>query len=164
MMANEGVSRTPVLRHGAVQLSWKSEGTHLGPRLAAIIVEALSDEFSRKILSTSVLQGKTVEEICDEQGIPPSSCYRRMRRLVDEGVMVVERMVVASTGRKYAIYRSAFSCLHIRLEDGVVSVYATLNPAVADKLRTRSRLRESTAVPIDSCRPSSCNQAAVPKP
>jgi predicted transcriptional regulator len=100
----------------------------LSPRQALVVAEALADDFSRAILSSSVSQGKTVEEVCFEQGIPQSSCYRRMRSLLDEGMMVVERTVIASTGRKCAIYRSAFSRLEIRLEGGVVSAYAILNP------------------------------------
>lgn len=115
------------------------EGTLLSPRLAEVMAEAISDEMSRAILSSTVVRGKTVEEICYEQRIPQSSCYRRMRRLIDEGAMVVERMVVASTGRKYAIYRSAFSRLDIRLENGVISAYGTPNQAVAYKLRTAPR-------------------------
>ncbi|MDA4132939.1 MAG: hypothetical protein OK454_07420 [Thaumarchaeota archaeon] len=103
----------------------------------------MSDEFSRTILSTSVLRGKTVDEICEEEGIPQSSCYKRMRRLVDEGAMVVERMVVASTGRKYAVYRSAFARVDVTLAGGMLSAYATLNPAVADKLRNLPRSPDS---------------------
>lgn len=137
-MANEEVLTASVLRQAAVEPLAKSEGVPLGPRLTAVIAEAISDEFSRMILNSSALQGRTVEEICDEQGIPQSTCYRRIRRLSDEGVMVVERTVVASTGRKYAIYRSTFTRLDVRLENGVLSAYATLNPAVADRLRYTS--------------------------
>jgi len=112
--------------------------------LTEVMAEAISDEFSRLMLSSSVLQGKTVDEICEEGGIPQSSCYRRMRHLVDEGAMVIERIVVAPTGRKYAIYRSTFSRFDVRLENGVISVYATLNPAAADKLRNEPRRPDSS--------------------
>jgi hypothetical protein len=118
--------------------SQRSESLRLSPRLAAVVAEAISDEFSRTILSASMLQGKTVDEICDEEGIPPSTCYKRIGHLVDEGAMVVERIVVASTGRKYSIYRSAFSRLEVRLEDGVISAYGTMNAPAADKVRRAS--------------------------
>jgi transposase-like protein len=121
----------------------RSDGVLLGPRLAAVVAEAISDEFSRTILSSSVSQGKTVVEISNEEGIPQSTCYKRIRHLVDEGAMVVERIVVASTGRKYSVYRSAFSRLEVRLEDGVISAKGTPNPAAADKAGWASRVSES---------------------
>jgi len=127
---------TAVMRQAVAESPSNIEGLLLGPRLAEVIAEAMSDEFSRTMLGSSVLQGKTVDEICEEGGIPQSTCYRRMRHLVDEGAMVIERIVVASTGRKYAIYRSTFSRFDVRLENGVISVCATLNPAAADKLRS----------------------------
>ena len=111
--------------------------------MTAVVVEAMHDEYSRMILSSSVREGKTVDEICDENGIPQSTCYKRIRHLVDEGAMVVERIVVAPTGSKRAIYRSAFTRLEVRLENGLVSARATSNPAVADKLRDWFRLPDS---------------------
>jgi predicted transcriptional regulator len=114
----------------------KAEGALLGPRLTTVIARAISDEFCVRILSSTVLEGKTVNEICEEEGIPQSTCYRRIRNLVDEGVLVIEKIVVAPTGRKYAIFRNTFYGFEVRLENGTMSVYATLNPAVADKLRT----------------------------
>jgi predicted transcriptional regulator len=122
--------------HGAQ--SSRAEGRKLGPRQALVVAEALADPFSRAILASSVSRGKTVEEICYEQGIPQSSCYRRMRRLLAEGVVVVERTMMAPTGRKCAVYRSVFSRMEVSLEGGVVSAYALMNPDVAEKLgRTR---------------------------
>ncbi len=145
-MAKEELS-TAFLRQVAGPPS-QDESALLGPRLTEVVAKAMSDEFCRRILSCSVLQGKTVDEISEEEGIPQSTCYRRIRHLVDEGAMVIERIVVASTGRKYAIYRSSFSRLDVRLENGVVSAYAALNPAVAGKLRNTFRRPDSSPSPL----------------
>jgi predicted transcriptional regulator len=142
-MANERMLPTAAPIRVAVE-PLNAEGGLLSPRLTEVMTEAISDGVSRAMLSSTVLRGKTVEEICYEQGIPQSSCYRRMRRLIEQGAMVVERMVVASTGRKYAVYRSAFSRLDIRLENGVVSAYGTMNPDVAHKLSRSPRHPESS--------------------
>jgi predicted transcriptional regulator len=164
-MAKEGLLATVVLGQAVAEPPSNTEGLLLGPRLTEVMAEAISDEFSRLMLSTSVLQGKTVDEICEEGGIPQSTCYRRMRHLVDEGAMVIERIVVASTGRKYAIYRSTFSRFDVRLENGVMSVYAMLNPAVADKLRNAPRRPDSSHSPHQKNRRlSSCAEAAAHKP
>ncbi len=135
-MAREGLLTTAAFWQPAS--SQRSESLRLGPRLAAVVAEAMSDEFSRMILSASVSHGKTVDEICREEGIPSSTCYKKINHLVHEGVMVVERIIVASTGRKYSVYRSTFSRLEVRLEDGEIFASGTLNPAAAGKVRSAS--------------------------
>ena len=132
--------------------------------MTEVIAKAMSDEFCRKILSCSVLQGKTVDEICEQEGIPQSTCYRRIRHLVDEGAMVIERIVVASTGRKYAVYRSSFSRFDVRMENGVLSAHVALNPAVAGKLRNTSHRPDSSLLSPQDRRSSSCVEATVHKP
>jgi predicted transcriptional regulator len=143
-MAKEELSATAIPGQAVAEPPSSAEVLLLGPRLTKVMAEAISDQFSRSMLSTSVLRGKTVDEIREEGGIPQSTCYRRMRRLVDEGAMVIERIVVAPTGRKYRIYRSTFSRFDVKLENGVMSVYATLNPAAADKLRNAPRRPDSS--------------------
>ena len=134
-----------------------SESLRLGPRLAEVVAAAISDGSSRTILGASVLQGKTVDEICDAEGIPRSTCYRRIRRLVDEGAMVVERIVVTPAGKRYSIYRSTFSRLDVRLEEGVIAAYGTLNAAAAHKVRSAScRADPFRPLPKGSRRRSSC--------
>jgi len=123
------------------------EGALPSPRLTEVMAEAVSDEFCRRIISSSVARGKTVDEICDEESIPRSTCYRRVRQLVDEGAMVVERIVLTTSGKRYAVYRSTFSRMDVRLENGVVWAYATLNPPAADKLRRASHRLDSSCSP-----------------
>jgi len=95
----------------------------------------MSDEYSKRILGCSVVKGRTVEEICLEQGIPQSTCYKRVRQLVQAGVMIVERIAASYSGQKYAVYRSVFSRMDVSWENGAMLAYATVNPEVSDKLR-----------------------------
>ena len=146
MIAKEKLS-SPAAIGLAAEPQPSAEGALLSPRLTEVIAEAVSDEFSRRIMSSSVARGMTVDEICDEEGIPQSTCYRRIRQLVDEGAMVVERIVLTTSGKRYAVYRSTFSRLDVKLENGVMSAHATLNPAAADKLRKASHRLDSSCSP-----------------
>jgi hypothetical protein len=98
------------------------------------ILSALGDEFSRRILLSSIASGKTVEEISAEQDLPLSTCYRRIRQFVDEGLMILEKIVVTQTGKRYAVYRTSFSDVTIRFNAGEVAVETTPNADVLDKL------------------------------
>lgn len=101
------------------------------------ILSALGDEFSRRILLSSIASGKTVEEISAEHDLPLSTCYRRIRQLVDEGLMVLEKIVVTQTGKRFAVYRTSFSDATITFNAGVVAIETTPNAEVLDKLIRR---------------------------
>jgi len=101
------------------------------------MLNALGDESSRRILTSAIASGKTVEEISAEQHLPLSTCYRRVRHFVDEGLMILERLVVTPAGKRFAIYRTSFSDVTVTLYPGEISVETTPNIDVLDKLRTR---------------------------
>jgi hypothetical protein len=94
------------------------------------LLDLLTDECSRKIFSSTVLRGRTVDQICSEQMIPVSSCYRKVRRLVGQGLLVAE-MRGREGGKRNVAYRSAFSCVRIQMKEGEVSVHLTVNSGVA---------------------------------
>jgi hypothetical protein len=105
----------------------------LGEALAECVVAALSDEFSRRIVSSTVDAGKTVQEMSTERAVPLSTCYRRVRELVDQGLLVIERIVVTGDGKRYAVYRSSFRTIKISSDLELLSATAELNPEVAEK-------------------------------
>ncbi len=105
--------------------------------LPKALLEALGDDPSRRILNSAIAAGKTVEEMSAEQGLPLSTCYRKVRGLLDEGLMILERMVVTQTGKRYAVYRTSILEAKISFNDGAVDIQVTPNPDVLDKLRRR---------------------------
>ena len=107
------------------------------PELSRAILSALGDESSKRILTSAIASGKTVEEISAEQNLPLSTCYRRMRHLLGEGLMILERTVVTPTGKRYAVYRTSFSEARIRFQQREIAVEVTPNLDVLDKLRRR---------------------------
>jgi hypothetical protein len=51
--------------------------------------------------------------------------------------MVTEGYVVPPSGKRYALYRSAFSRMDITWENGTLTANAVVNPDIADKLQNR---------------------------
>jgi hypothetical protein len=105
----------------------------LSAPMTRAVMTALSDEFSRRIISSTVDRGKTIQEISLEQAVPRSTCYRRASDLANHGLLVVERIMVTDDGKRYAVYRSSFRSVQMASELGVISATATLNVDVADK-------------------------------
>jgi predicted transcriptional regulator len=107
----------------------------LSDALAKHLATALSDVFSLRIIISTMDVGKTVQDISVEQAVPLSTCYRRARQLVDEGILVVERIVVTGEGKRYAVYRSSFKTVEMDSDFRGLSASAELNEAVAEKFR-----------------------------
>lgn len=105
--------------------------------MARHTVKAISDELSKRILVSVVSQGKTAQEISVEQALPLSSCYRRIRELVEQGLLVVERIVVTAEGKRFALYRGSFRSVEMAADFREVMVTAELNEEVANKFRLK---------------------------
>lgn len=103
------------------------------------ILDAFADTWSTKIIRSTIERAKTVGEIRSEQGLPQSSCYKRIKRLVSQGLMTVEERILTEDGKKSATYRSAFSYVSVRMVDGKVDVQVTFNPGVIEKLDNHRR-------------------------
>ncbi len=99
------------------------------------LVQGLADEYSRKILLSAIPAAKSVEDMSRENDIPLSTCYRRVHELLDAQILIVEKIIVTSDGKKYELLRSAYRTVTVSFDGGVMKVDATVNEDVAEKLR-----------------------------
>ena len=120
----------------------------LDQRLARSVMSALSDDFSRRIIASVVAEGKTVQEISIEQSIALSTCYRRSKELVEEGVLYVERIVLSGEGKRYAVYRSSLKSVDVSSNFLGLTVKAEILDGAAEKFRLRRITPE--VVPVNS--------------
>ena len=96
------------------------------------VLRAMSDGFSSKILESVIPQGRSVEDICEVEGIPLSTAYRRVHGLLGDGLLIVERAMVTGTGKKFLIYRAVFSNLKVEFQTKGCRVEGTPNAGVPD--------------------------------
>ena len=50
------------------------------------VLLAMSDRYMRRILAATMVYDKSIEDICKEKEIPVSTCYRRIRELVESAI------------------------------------------------------------------------------
>ncbi len=105
------------------------------PARVQALVQSLADEYSRKILLSTIPSPKSVEDISRENDIPLSTCYRRVHELLDAQIIIVDRMIVTQEGKKYELLRSAFRMVTVSFEGGAMKVDVIVNEDVAEKLR-----------------------------
>ncbi len=91
------------------------------------IVNALLDEYSRKILDSTINEAKSIIEIIREQDIPMTSAYRRVKLLMDNKLVKVERSMVTEDGKRYYLYLSSIKNASIKYDEGKLIVEITPN-------------------------------------
>ena len=91
------------------------------------IAHALIDEYSRKIHNSTMENSKSVMDIMREQEIPMTSAYRRIKSLLDNRLIKVEKSLVTDDGKRYYLYRSAIKSVIINYIDGTLSLDITPN-------------------------------------
>ena len=110
-----------------------------------IIVDALLDEYSRKILDSTIDESKSITDIMREQDIPMTSTYRRVKSLMDNKLVRVERSMVTDDGKRYFLYLSNIKDASIQFNKGELLVEIT--PNIREKpedrlLRSFSTIKE----------------------
>jgi hypothetical protein len=101
-------------------------------------MSAIADRYSRQILLSTIPQAKSVLTISNETGIPLSSCYRKVNKMVRAGSLAVERIILPPDGKKYELYRSCFRTISLNIDNGRMTIDGTPNEEVAYKLYARS--------------------------
>tara|TARA_B100001013_G_scaffold198512_1_gene120163 strand:- start:189 stop:563 length:375 start_codon:yes stop_codon:yes gene_type:complete len=105
------------------------------------IAHALIDEYSRKILNSTMENSKSVMDIMREQKIPMTSAYRRIKLLLDNKLIKVEKSLLTDDGKRYYLYRSAIKSVIINYIDG--NLFLDITPNIFD--RPEDKLMQSFA-------------------
>ena len=110
-----------------------------------VILNALLDDYSRKILDSTIDESKSITDIMREQDIPMTSTYRRVKLLMDNKLVKVERSMVTDDGKRYFLYLSNIKDASIRFNKGelIVEITPNIRERPEDRLlRSFSNIKE----------------------
>lgn len=85
-------------------------------RVAIPLLQNIVDETTLKIISSIIDRAKNVFQICYDNKIPLSSTYRKIRILLNNGLVSVEKIEVDGKGKKVIFYRSNVKSLDFNLK------------------------------------------------
>jgi DNA-binding transcriptional ArsR family regulator len=97
------------------------------------ILTALSDRYSRQILTATVHEPLSALEISRRYDIPITTVYRRMMDLVDAGLIAAVKSGRTTDGKWYDLYRSLLLRIDVSFDGVDVTINATLNVQVSDR-------------------------------
>ncbi len=80
------------------------------------ILKELFDGFSYKILLSTLDESKSVFQICNENAVPISSTYKKIRKLKDIGLLFIDKIVISERGKKIIFYKSKIRSIELTLD------------------------------------------------
>ena len=106
-------------------------------RLQCAILAALADIDLQKILNAVMYQSKSANEIAKETEIPHTTIYRKTRWLVDEKLLIVDKINITAEGKKSSLFRTVLKSFNVRYECNNVIVEADQNVDTLRKITER---------------------------
>lgn len=91
-------------------------------KLKQAILAALGDKEMLKILDASMMRAIGVNEIIRETNIPHTTAYRKVKWLLDHGLLGVQKITITEDGKKFSEVRSTLRSFNVRYELGNVIV------------------------------------------
>ena len=108
-----------------------------GQRLKQAILAALADEEIIKILDSAMYHSKSVNDVIKECDIPHTTAYRKIKWLLDEGLIVIDKVQITQDGKKLSLFRSVLKALNIKYEYNSVIIEADQNLSIVEKITER---------------------------
>ena len=85
-------------------------------RLIELILKSVGDEDKKDIINVVMDQPHTISDIVEISKIPHTSGYRKVKSLIDDGLLIPREYVTAHDGKRIAKYQAVFETILIAIE------------------------------------------------
>jgi ribosome-binding factor A len=96
-------------------------------RMKSAILAALADTELQKILDASMYQSKSVNDIILETNVSHTTAYRKIKWLVEEKLLIVDKIEITEDGKKSSLFRTILKSFNVRYEYNNVVIEAEQN-------------------------------------
>ena len=101
------------------------------------ILTALADPEAVSIINSTMNQSKSVSDIIRETNVPHTTAYRKIKWLVDEKLLVVDKVLINDEGKKYSLFHSVFRSITVKYENNKILIDAEQNIEPLNRLTER---------------------------
>jgi predicted transcriptional regulator len=113
-----------------------SNPVHILNELEAMpVLHHLTDRISYKIILSTIDHAKTTIDLSNENNLPLSSTYKRLRKLQSLGIISIEKINIDDKGKKTIWYRSRIKSLEFSLRKGKVLLQLEKNELTTSSKR-----------------------------
>jgi hypothetical protein len=95
--------------------------------LKQAILVALGDKEMLKILDVAMLRARSVNDIMMSTGIPHTTSYRKVKWLLEQNLLAIEKITITAEGKKFTAFRTTWRSFNVRYEQNAVIVEGEKN-------------------------------------
>ena len=107
------------VEHAMLKKGWTIlEDSHLIKK----ILNAMGDEDKKNIINAVIDKSCKISEILEINDIPHTSGYRKIKTLIDDGILVPQGCIKMQDGKRVAKYKAVFDNVDISMEKNKVIV------------------------------------------
>ncbi|MCK5547844.1 MAG: helix-turn-helix transcriptional regulator [Thermoplasmata archaeon] len=100
--------------------------------------QLITDEYSAKILIATFKRKLSAQGLSEKCGIPIAACYRKIRTLIDSGLLEEVDRILTQKGKRKSIYTSRLKSALIFYEGGKLKVRFELNTGIVKEFGSDS--------------------------
>ena len=79
------------------------------------ILTALADPEAVSIIDSTMNQSKSVSDIIRETNVPHTTAYRKIKWLVDEKLLVIDKVLINDEVKKYSLFHSIIRSMIVKI-------------------------------------------------
>ena len=79
------------------------------------ILTALADPEAVSIINSTMNQSKSVSDIIRETNVPHTTAYRKIKWLVDEKLLVIDKVLINDEVKKYSLFHSIIRSMIVKI-------------------------------------------------
>jgi predicted transcriptional regulator len=102
-------------------------------RFKHAILTALADNEMVKILDCATFRPASVNEVIRDTGISHSTAYRKIKWMLEEGLLLTEKITITDDGKKFSLFRSTLRSIVTKYDHGEITVEVEYNINVVEK-------------------------------
>jgi hypothetical protein len=108
-----------------------------GQKIKKAILTALADPEMVSIINSTMYQSKSVFDIIMETKMPHTTAYRKIKWLVEQDLLVIDRICITDEGKKYSLFLSVFRSIVVKYENIKIMIEAEQNIDPVNRLTER---------------------------
>ena len=91
------------------------------------ILIVLADTELQKILDAVMFNSKSVSQIIRDTGMPHTTVYRKIKWLLEEKLLIVDKIEITEDGKKSSLFRTVLKSFNVKYEYNNVVIEAEQN-------------------------------------
>jgi predicted transcriptional regulator len=108
-----------------------------GERLKRAILAALADTELQQILDAAMYQSKSGNQIIKETNISHTTAYKKIRWLVEEKLLIIDKIEITDEGKKSSFFRTTLKSFNVKYGYNNVIIEAEQNVDTLKKIAER---------------------------